>query len=193
MIITYDFEILDFVESYDAQDNITYISRINWRYIGTNENNITSYIDGVNYYTEEQSYTSTTTNDLINAVSISNNTSILQNKIKIKIYNIVYPRTYKWIIYSLSVIPNFEGYGNFVTTVNWRYNATSDSGFYANIEGQSNFNKLSGQYVDYNSLNENDVISWIEASEDINGLNEKLDIMINEKIEPKIVNLPLPW
>jgi hypothetical protein len=193
MTITYAFEILNFVESYDSENNINYVSSINWRYRGANENNVTSYVDGTNYYTEQQSYTSTTNNDLINIVTISNNINILQNKIKINIYNIVYPRTYKWIIYSLSVMPNFEGYGNFVASVNWRYNAKSEQGFVANIEGQSNFNKQGGQYVTYENLTENDVISWIEATENTDILKEKLDTIINEQINPVIVNLPLPW
>ena len=193
MNIVYNCEIIDYTESFDTENNITYISKIDWRYIGTNENNITSYIDGVNYFDESTPYTSTTEVDLINMVINSNNINELQTKISLQIYNIVYPRIYKWFIYGLGTIPNFEGYSNFVTTIYWRYNATSDSGEVANIEGQSVFNKKGSVYVDYNDLTENDVINWIEATEDINYLREKLDITINQKIEPLIVNLPLPW
>jgi len=193
MNIVYAFEILNYVESIDSENNVTYISRIDWRYRGTNENNITSYEDGTNYYTEESLYTSIIQDDLINMVISSNDIGNFQNKINIKIYNIVYPRTYRWFIYSLNTIPNFEGYENFVTGVSWRYNATSDSGLTANIEGQSSFNNLNGQYINYSSLNENTVISWIEGTENVSLLQEKLDNIINQKISPQIVNLPLPW
>lgn len=193
MNITYTCEVINYVESFDSENNINYISRIDWRYRGTNENNITSYEDGTNYYTEQPPYTSTTEGDLVNMVISSNDISTIQNKISIKIYNIVYPRVYRWIIYSLNTIPSFEGYDNFVTGVNWRYNATSDSGLTANIEGQSNFNSLNGQYINYTSLTESTVISWIESVEDMSNLQEKLDIIINQKIAPQIVNLPLPW
>lgn len=193
MNVLYAFEILNYVESIDSENNVTYISRIDWRYRGTNENNITSYEDGTNYYTEEPLYTSIIQDDLINMVINSNDIGNLQRKISIKIYNIVYPRTYRWFIYSLNTIPNFEGYNDFVTGVNWRYNATSDSGLTANIEGQSNFNNLSGQYINYSSLTENTVISWIEGTENIALLQEKLDNIINQKITPQIINLPLPW
>jgi hypothetical protein len=193
MNILYNCEIIDYTESFDTENNITYISKIDWRYIGTNENNITSYIDGVNYFGESTPYTSTTEVDLINMVIGSNNINELQTKISLQIYNIVYPRTYKWFIYSLGTIPNFEGYSNFVTTIYWRYNATSDSGEVANIEGQTVFNKKGSVYVDYYDLTENDITNWIELTEDINYLREKLDITINQKIEPLIVNLPLPW
>lgn len=193
MNIIYTFEIINYTTSFDTENNITYVSVINWRYRGTNENNITSYEDGTNYYTEEPPYTSTTESDLINMVANSNDIGKLQNKTKIKIYNIVYPRTYKWIIYNLSVIPSFEGHNNFVAIINWRYNATSDSGIVANIEGQTNFNTICDSFIDYNNLTENDVISWIESTEDIDSLKQKLDNAINEKINPQIVSLPIPW
>lgn len=193
MNIVYTFEIINYFTSFDAENNITYVSKIDWRYHGTNENNITSYVDGSNYYTEQPPYTSTTESDLVNMVANSNDIGNIQNKIKIKIYNIVYPRTYKWIIYSLNVIPSFEGYNNFVTIINWRYNATSDSGITANIEGQTTFNKVCDSFIDYNNLTENEVINWIESTEDIASLKEKLDSAINEKINPQIVSLPIPW
>lgn len=105
--------------------------------------------------------------------------------------------TYRWYINSLETYPTFDGYDLFVTKVNWRYNATNENGVTSNIEGMTTFNSVNDTiehpYVLYTNLTENEVTEWLDEYNDIISLREKLDILIDEQVNPVIVTLPLPW
>jgi len=105
--------------------------------------------------------------------------------------------TYRWYINELQTYPEFNGITNFVTNVIWRYNADNGSGTTANLFGQTVFNELienpENPYVPYSSLTENEVVIWLETYNDVVSLQLKLDGIINEQINPLILNLPLPW
>jgi hypothetical protein len=102
--------------------------------------------------------------------------------------------TYRWFINEMEVIPNFNGLTNFVSKIIWRYNAINESGYTANIEGITTYNEESQDpYVDYYSLTESDVISWLDQQENILDLQTKLNNIITELMFPTIISLPLPW
>jgi len=94
----------------------------------------------------------------------------------------------------MQVIPSYNGLSNFVTKITWRYNATNENGMTADIEGMTTFNEISQDpYIDYYSLTEEEVILWLNSQENILDLQNKLDNIINEKINPIIITLPTPW
>ena len=102
--------------------------------------------------------------------------------------------TYRWYIYEMQVIPEFNGLSNFVTKINWRYNATNETGITADIEGMTIYNEeTQDSYTDYYSLTEEEVNLWLDSQENILELQSKLDSIINEKINPIIITLPTPW
>jgi hypothetical protein len=101
--------------------------------------------------------------------------------------------TYRWYINELDVMPNFNGYSNFITRVVWRYNATNELGISVNLDGQLTFNEAPDPYVPYNLITEQQVIDWLDTYQDVASLQAQLDTMVEEKTNPKIVTLPLPW
>ena len=102
--------------------------------------------------------------------------------------------TYRWYIYEMEVIPEFEGLQNFVTKIKWRYNATNENGLTSNIEGMTTYNEINEEtYIDYFSLTEDEVRMWLDSQENILELQSKLDSNIFEKNNPVVQTLPLPW
>ena len=102
--------------------------------------------------------------------------------------------TYRWYIYEMQVIPDLNGYTNFVTKITWRYNAINEDGITADIEGMTTYNEVNEDtYVDYYSLTEEEVNLWLDSQENISDLRNKLDSTILEKNNPIVITLPVPW
>ena len=102
--------------------------------------------------------------------------------------------TYSWFIYEMETYPMFNGFPNFVSKIRWKYTAASEDGFSSNIEGMNTFNQESGNgYIDYYSLTESEVFLWLDSTNDIFQLQSRLDVIIEEKRNPPVVVLPLPW
>lgn len=100
---------------------------------------------------------------------------------------------FRWYINGMDVIPDYNGYSNFVSRILWRYNASTEDGYNADITGQLCFNEVPDPYIDYYSITEAQVIDWLNTYQDVIALQEKLDQTINEIKNPAVVNLPLPW
>lgn len=114
---------------------------------------------------------------------------ILGNNIFINMAN-----TYRWYIYEMETIQDFNGFTNFVCKIRWRYNATNENGITADIVDQTTYNHRSeNPYVEYNDISESITIQWLEETVDLVSLQTKLDNIINEKTNPSVVTLPLPW
>lgn len=105
--------------------------------------------------------------------------------------------TYRWYINELQTIPTYSGYTDFVTNVVWRYYADNGEGYDAYLFGQTTFNEVNDTpehaYVPYSALTEVEVVEWLDTHADITTLQTRLTEMINEKINPPIIVLPLPW
>ena len=118
----------------------------------------------------------------------------IQQELTIQLSLIANPVTYTWYIYEMETIPNYNGQQNFVSKIYWRYNAVSNDGFVANIESISTFNEQNGtNYTQYSDLTQDLVIGWLEVTNNMSELQYKLDCIINEKRNPPVVVLPLPW
>lgn len=82
---------------------------------------------------------------------------------------------------------------NVVNVVHWRYDATLDE-YETEVYGALELNGVNpNDFILYENLTENDVISWLEAELDVNELQTNLINKMNLIINPVEETLPLPW
>lgn len=109
--------------------------------------------------------------------------------------------TYAWTINALDVHPTENNLSNVVYNIHWGMTATSDQ---TDSEGNLYTTNAIGtqivsaptpdQFVDFNSLTEDDVISWLEASDmNIEEIKAGLDNSIQNLITPTSVTKNVPW
>lgn len=101
--------------------------------------------------------------------------------------------TYTWVISQLDTAPSLDGLTDVVKTIHWRYQAT-DGQYHADIYGaMACATPSETDFTAYPDLTEDQVISWLEAGNDVDALQKNLDAQIENQKNPPIVNLPLPW
>lgn len=99
--------------------------------------------------------------------------------------------TYNIKIHNIEVIPQIEGKTDVVQKINWIYSGTTDDGRTVSL-GNSlymTFDPLA-DFVEYNSLTEDKVMSWIYGS-----INEDRTAAMNAVISSQLetVEKDLPW
>ena len=102
-----------------------------------------------------------------------------------------------WIISSIDCLPQYGQYNDIVKVIHWRrcneiiYN---DIKYYADIFGAQNIelNDIEN-FIPYYNLTFQDICQWLENYIDLKSIDNELDIQINNKINPPIIQLPLPW
>ena len=109
--------------------------------------------------------------------------------------------TYTWKINALDVHPTENNLSNVVYNVHWGMTATSDqtdsggNAYTTNVIGTQIVSAPTpDQFVDFDSLTEDDVISWLEASDmDIEEIKAGLDLSIQDLITPTSETKNVPW
>ena len=104
--------------------------------------------------------------------------------------------TFTWKINKMDVISNLNNLTNFVTRVYWEYIGVDETNTYtSSITGYVEFDNNNNEenYINYSDLTESEVIDWIEPRCDIFELQNIINDKISDLIEPKIINLPIPW
>jgi hypothetical protein len=100
---------------------------------------------------------------------------------------------YKWVISAMDTAPSEDCLTDVVKTVHWRYQA-QDVEYFADMYGSMACATPSEtDFTAYPDLTEDQVISWLEAGNDVDALKANLDAQIEQQKNPPIVNLPLPW
>jgi hypothetical protein len=100
---------------------------------------------------------------------------------------------YNWVITQLDTAPSEDGLTDVVKTVQWKYQA-QDAEYFSEVYGSMACAIPSEtDFTAYPDLTEDQVISWLEAGNDVEALKTYLDAKIEAKKNPPIVNLPLPW
>jgi len=100
---------------------------------------------------------------------------------------------YKWVISQLDTAPSQDDLTDVVKAVHWRYQA-EDAEYFADVYGSMACATPSEtDFTAYPDLTEDQVISWLEAGNDVEALKANLDAQIENQKNPPIVNLPLPW
>ncbi len=196
MATTYSWSIISEEVLPDYEGKTDYISKINWKYSGVKDN-IEGEIIGETTFTLISDvyipYPNVT--DAIRIYWIEQTIEItkLQSEIDVQIYNKEYTTLYRWYIESMDVMPNNDGYTNYVARVMWRYNAINNVGFESNIFGQTSFNDFPNPYTNYQDITEQQAIDWILQKENVDALKFKLDLIIVQKMNPSILNPALPF
>jgi hypothetical protein len=100
---------------------------------------------------------------------------------------------YKWVISAMDTAPSEDGLTDVVKTIHWRYQATDADYSAEAYESMTCATPSETDFTAYPDLTEDQVISWLEAGNDVEALKTYLDAQIETKKNPPIVNLPLPW
>lgn len=102
--------------------------------------------------------------------------------------------TYNWVIIQLDTKPSVDGLEDYVVQCHYRYNGTYQD-IIKEVYGICSFetNPNLPNFTPYSELTENDIISWLEQTLDLEPLQNTLTHQINETLNPPIIVLPLPW
>ena len=100
---------------------------------------------------------------------------------------------YNWIISAMDTTPQDGELLDVVKTVHWRY-AGTDGDITADTYGaMACATPSETDFTAYPDLTEDQVISWLEAGNDVEALQANVATKIANIKNPPIVNLPLPW
>lgn len=100
--------------------------------------------------------------------------------------------TYTWTISALET-STVNGLENVVKTVHWRLGATDGTNS-TDVYGSAAVGEPTPeQFVDFASLTEEIVVSWLEATLDVPALKESLDAQLVAIANPTVVTQPAPW
>jgi len=84
-----------------------------------------------------------------------------------------------------------------VTEAHWRCTATQkqdDQSYSSTNYGSCSFTYKGGDFIDYDSLTLDDVLSWIWASGvEKTEIESRLSLNIADLVNPPIITPPLPW
>jgi hypothetical protein len=105
----------------------------------------------------------------------------------------VYNVSYKWNIMSMDLYPEYNGVSNYVTNINWKYDASIDEIGTVSLFGNTTYNSVPETYTPYDQLTESEVISWLDQSPETASYKENLDRQLVEKLNPPVISLALPW
>lgn len=104
---------------------------------------------------------------------------------------------YSYEILRLNVAPHQNGLDNIVVGVNWRYQITEDSNYadiyYTTQLPSSNVNADSDAFIQYDTLTDEIVFSWIQQSEDMEVLQTQLQDKLNSIKSPQEIEKLPPW
>lgn len=104
-----------------------------------------------------------------------------------------------WKVEQMNCYPSAEGETDVVFTVYWRCNGeetTETDTYYGTSYGSTNVEYKEGQpFTPYADLTEDQVLNWVWAAPDFDKdkVESSVQEQINDKINPPIVTLALPW
>lgn len=105
---------------------------------------------------------------------------------------------YNWVITSMDEYPSTpENLKDVVFNINWRRNATTDvdnETYFADVYGSLAVPIPSpDNFTPYSELTFEQVCGWLQTYLDYQSIDAQLNKIIEQKIYPKIISLPLPW
>lgn len=106
---------------------------------------------------------------------------------------------YTWVIEQMSCYPQFEGETDVVFTVYWRLNGTSETvpSATGTVYGSVGVTYVAGTpFTPYADLTQDQVIGWVKDTlgpETVGNYEANVAKQIADKINPPVVNPPLPW
>ena len=98
---------------------------------------------------------------------------------------------YTWKINAVDCYTSKDGLEKVAYNVHWSYFATNGEHTASMIGVQSVGEPNPDNFVAFEDLTEDDVISWISASMDVEQMQANLDKQIEDLVAPKVVTLQL--
>ena len=98
---------------------------------------------------------------------------------------------YKWVINAVDCYTTKDGLEKVAYNVHWSYFATEGEHTASMIGVQSVGEPNQDNFVPFDQLTEEQVVSWITASMDVEQMQLNLDKQIEELVAPKVVTLQL--
>lgn len=101
--------------------------------------------------------------------------------------------TYKFRINAVDVYTSKNDLEKVIYNVHWSYIAEDENGNTASLIGVKKLSEPSAEtFVSFDTLIQDDIISWIEPLMEIEVMQANLDAKIAEKIAPTIQTLQVP-
>jgi hypothetical protein len=104
---------------------------------------------------------------------------------------------FNWIISAMDCKVSEGTMKNVVHTVHWRYNAKEtlkDKSYFAEMYGACPVGEPTPEdFTDYDSLTKDQVVSWLEATLDVESMQENLKKQIDLQINPIDETLAPPF
>ena len=102
-----------------------------------------------------------------------------------------------WTIEELRCLPQAEGQTKVVTEVYWRCVGTKEQDGQTHSSGEygvCHFTYKGGDFINYDSLTVDDVLSWVWASDvEKTEVEARINLNIANLLNPPVVVHPLPW
>lgn len=98
---------------------------------------------------------------------------------------------YKWVINAVDCYTTKDGLEKVAYNVHWSYFATEGEHNASMIGVQSVGEPNPDNFVPFDQLTEEQVVSWITASMDVEQMQANLDKQIEDLVAPKMVSLQL--
>jgi hypothetical protein len=100
---------------------------------------------------------------------------------------------YEWKVEHMSSQKQLDQLTDVVVEVGWSCTVT-DGTYFNVIPGLTRINYIgSGEFTPYEQLTQEVILSWVWANITKEEVEAEGDRLINEQVNPPIVNLPLPW
>ena len=98
-----------------------------------------------------------------------------------------------WVVEQLDVKPQEGNLTDVVIVCHWRCNGV-DGQYTASVYGTCSFSQPGEPFVPYESLTEQEVLSWCwNSGVDKDATEANIDTQIANQVNPPIVTPPLPW
>ena len=103
-------------------------------------------------------------------------------------------KNYNWTISALDCEVSKDGLSNVVETIHWRLSATNEDGVSSEIYGAQSVPAPNPEsFTEFDGLNKETIVSWLEDIMDVEGKKVLLDQQLDSIINPKKVTLPPPF
>ena len=104
---------------------------------------------------------------------------------------------YKWFVYDFQVNPSADGLEDVVVKVHWRRQVFAEPNGVAyayETKGETDMPiPSSTNFIVFEDLTEDTVITWLEANIDMTALNAQLDTELDKLINPEFPFKTIPW
>ena len=102
--------------------------------------------------------------------------------------------TYQWEIMNLHLTRESGSLNNIVNAVSWVYRGINENHIEGFVSGKQELTSPNAEdFISYNELTRDNIISWLEINIDVNPLKSSIESQIQNNVNYSEYQLPLPW